>query len=333
MEDKVSVIVPIYKVERYLPKCIDSIINQTYKNLEIILVDDGSPDNCPSICYRYAKIDQRIKVIHKENGGLSDARNAGLRISTGEFLSFIDSDDWINPTMYEVLVKNALQYNAQISVGGVNVLLEEGQSYISLKSTFDESIQIECLNKIDSMKRFFTDNWSAWDKIYKRDVHIGVAFPKGIINEDEAVALQVLNNCNTVVYTNEALYNYIKRPNSITSSAFSGRKLDWYRNTVSNFEYINSNFPELKEYAEKRMLGAILWSLRCISSFDNAFSDEVKILVAALRTNKKPFLNNRLIRMKDKIWILILICSKFSVYKRLVKIPPKIATLLHASSY
>ena len=105
---KISVIVPVYKVEKYLDKCVESIVNQTYKNLEIILVDDGSPDNCPAMCDEWAEKDERIRVIHKENGGLADARNAGMDIATGDYIGFVDSDDWIEPNMYEVLLKNAL---------------------------------------------------------------------------------------------------------------------------------------------------------------------------------------------------------------------------------
>ena len=124
MEELISVIVPIYKVEHYLPKCIDSIIHQTYQNLEIILVDDGSPDNCPEICDEYAKRDKRIKVVHQENGGLSAARNSGVEMANGEFLCFVDSDDYIHPKMYEILYKNLKKFKADISICDYNVVFE-----------------------------------------------------------------------------------------------------------------------------------------------------------------------------------------------------------------
>ena len=116
MLPKVSIIVPIYKVEKYLNRCIDSILNQTYKNIEVILVDDGSPDRCGAICDNYSKIDKRIKVIHKKNEGLAEARNAGIKIATGEYISFVDSDDFINKNMYKVLYENAIKYDADISM-------------------------------------------------------------------------------------------------------------------------------------------------------------------------------------------------------------------------
>ena len=117
MEDLISVVVPIYNVENYIKKCVDSILSQTYKNLEIILVDDGSPDNCPQICDEYAQKDNRIKVIHKENGGLSDARNAGIDISKGKFITFIDSDDYIEKDYVEVLYNSIKENASDMAIG------------------------------------------------------------------------------------------------------------------------------------------------------------------------------------------------------------------------
>lgn len=126
MDPMISVIVPIYNVEKYLARCVDSIVNQTYKNLEIILVDDGSPDRCPQVCDDYAEKDSRIKVVHKKNGGLSDARNAGMAVATGEYISFIDSDDWIETSMFELLLNNIFQYDCEISCGGIMMVWENG---------------------------------------------------------------------------------------------------------------------------------------------------------------------------------------------------------------
>ena len=114
-EGKISVVVPVYNVEEYLDQCVESLVGQTYKNLEVILVDDGSPDNCPAMCDEWAERDNRIKVIHKENGGVSSARNAALDIASGDYIGFVDSDDWIEPDMYEILIKNAKKYDADIS--------------------------------------------------------------------------------------------------------------------------------------------------------------------------------------------------------------------------
>ena len=127
MEELISVVVPVYNVEKYIDKCINSIINQTYKNLEIILVDDGSPDNCGNICDEYAKKDNRIIVIHKENGGLSDARNTGIEVSKGKYITFIDSDDYISDNYVSFLYNLIIEYKADISIGKHYVLYENGE--------------------------------------------------------------------------------------------------------------------------------------------------------------------------------------------------------------
>ena len=307
MEALISIIVPIYKVEKYLERCICSILNQTYKNIEVILVDDGSPDNCGKICDEYSMKDNRIKVIHKENGGLSSARNAGLKIATGDYIGFVDSDDWIEHTMYERLIANAVKYDAQISVGGVVDLLELEDGYEVRKTTFNGNVKIECLDKKDAMKKFFLESWSAWDKIYKRDVHKDIMFPEGKINEDEAIAMRILDRCDKIVYTNEVFYNYISRPNSITTSKFSEKKLDWYINCKNNLKFINENYPELSIYAQVRFCKSIMWSLRCIALEKTDFKNITKKLVKDLRDNKEEILRNKLIDKKEKLWIRLLL--------------------------
>ena len=166
----ISVIIPVYKTEAYLEKCVRSVMMQSYRNLEIILVDDGSPDGCPEICDEYAALDKRIKVIHKANGGLSDARNAGLNIASGIWISFIDSDDWIEPDMYEVLIRNANNTGAEISVGGVNDELISGDTILITKTTYKGVLINETLSPVQAMKRYFTTSWAAWDKIYRREL-------------------------------------------------------------------------------------------------------------------------------------------------------------------
>ncbi|MFZ3577233.1 glycosyltransferase family 2 protein, partial [Virgibacillus sp. DJP39] len=136
MDYKLSIIVPVYKVEQYLAKCIDSILNQTYKDFELILVNDGSPDNCSDICDSYMKKDNRIKVIHKANGGLSSARNAGIQIARGEYIGFVDSDDFIHRRMYEVLYKNAFKYLSDIVVCDYSQV-QEGEKYIEKEINFE----------------------------------------------------------------------------------------------------------------------------------------------------------------------------------------------------
>lgn len=324
MNPKVSIIVPVYKVEKYLRKCIDSILNQTYENLEIILVNDGSPDNCGEICDEYAEKYSKIIVIHKQNGGLSSARNAGLDVATGDYIGFVDSDDWIEPNMYQRLMENAIKYNAEISVAGLTNIKECENKYEVIKSTYNGTIEIICFDKYEEMKNFFLGTWSAWDKIYKKEVHEDIRFPEGEINEDEAIALKLIDRCERIVHTNEALYNYLSRPNSITTSEFSEKKLDWYKNCKKNLQFINNNYPSISEYAQSRFCNSIMWSLRCISLSNNDFKVISKYLVKELILNKDVFINNNIISKKEKLWIKLIVLTSprgnISLFKNLTRL-------------
>ncbi len=286
---KISVIIPIYKVEPYLCRCLDSILSQTYPHLEVILVDDGSPDGCPAICDKYAEKDPRITVIHKANGGLSDARNAGLKIASGEWISFIDSDDWIEPDMYEKLLENAKKYNAQISVGGVNDELMSDQGTTVLKTTFHGEEIVECLSSSEAMKRHLRGSWAAWDKIYHREVFNGISFPVGEINEDEPIMLHLLDRSPQVAYTNRVFYHYIHRPSSITTSSFSAKKLAWPKHCEQNLDWIRQNHPELEADALSRYCGSLLWALREIALSPSDLSDYVPKLRKEVKENYPRF--------------------------------------------
>ena len=243
MNSLISVIVPIYKVEKYLRKCIESILSQTYTNLEIILVDDGSPDKCGEICDEYEKKDSRIKVIHKKNGGLSDARNAGLDIMAGNYVAFVDSDDWIEPQMYEHLLAKLHYFHADISIGGVSCDLDDNGIINTEKIVSYDSAPFSEGN-VETMHRFFITSWAAWDKLYKADLFRDIRFPVGEINEDEAIVLQLLSKCTRVCYTNEVFYHYMRRPSSgsITAAKFSVKKLAWQAHCRDNLEFVQAHY-------------------------------------------------------------------------------------------
>ena len=317
-DPKISVIVPVYKVEPFLRRCVDSILAQTYTNLEIILVDDGSPDSCPMICDEYVVKDSRIHVIHKENGGLSDARNAGLQIATGEWLSFIDSDDWIEPCMYDNLLNNACKNDAQISVGGVFDELLTDDGTIITKVTPYQSVTIESRKKLQAMKHFLSNPWSAWDKIYRHEIFDGIRYPVREINEDEAIALYLLDRCERVVYTNEPLYHYIRRPESITTSSFSLKKLDWYRHCKANLEWIREHHPELEPDAAVRYRSSILYSLHELALFDPLCKSHIKELLADLKINLKLFRKIPSSR-SEKLRIFILSYFPFGLYRFIMR--------------
>ena len=286
----ISIIVPVYKVEPYLRKCVESIINQTYTNLEIILVDDGSPDNCGTICDEYALKDSRIKVIHKENGGLSDARNAGLDIATGDYIGFVDSDDWIEPQMYQRLYELIQKYDADMAFGGVaDDVLDNGSVKTAKTSNYGQTPFAE--DKLAAMKRYFRGSWAAWDKLYRAELFDGIQYPVGEINEDEAIVLHLLDRCQRVCYTNEVFYHYMKRidGSSITTADFSPKKLAWVKHCRDNLAFIREKYPQLEEYALQRYRSSILWSLREIALSDQRFDKEIHALKNQLKENGRLF--------------------------------------------
>lgn len=233
MNDLVSVIIPVYKVEPYLRECLDSVINQTYRNLEIILVDDGSPDECPKICDEYAERDSRVKVIHKENGGLSDARNKGIDIATGEYITFVDSDDVIHEIYVESLYDNLKKTNSDISVCQ-SISFNDSQKIKEIEVSNEryvlsgnDAVQdlYKRLCRIKKIKSFGV-GVTAWGKMFARKIFSNIRFPYGMLHEDDAVSPKVLYQSNSVCVISSRLYCYRVTDNSIMNSPFSIKRYD-----------------------------------------------------------------------------------------------------------
>lgn len=217
---KVSIIIPIYNVEKYLTKCVESVINQTYSNIEIILVDDGSPDKCGQICDEYAKKDKRIQVIHKKNGGLSDARNKGIEKSTGDYLFFLDSDDFIEKDTIEFLTKILEENNADLSVCSVynyNPLTNEKKRDEDVSKDYIKVLNVEeaLLLMLDTTKAF---SWRAWNKLYKKELFNNVRYPIGKIYEDVGTTYRLILNSKKIVYSSNPKYYYVYNDCSITKT-------------------------------------------------------------------------------------------------------------------
>lgn len=221
MNDLVSIIVPIYKVERFVRKAIDSIIGQTYKNIEIILVDDGSPDGCPAICDEYRNMDERIKVIHKENGGLSSARNAGIDIATGKYIAFLDSDDILNENYIKVLYELCEKYDCDIAQCDFLMVNEE-----SILLEPQQSMRVDIFNPKETMRDFcrganVTKYWVAWNKLYRKELFENIRYPLGRIHEDMFTSHKLLWKSKRTAVTNLYLYYYLQREDSITGGELS----------------------------------------------------------------------------------------------------------------
>lgn len=224
MKSKVSIIVPIYKVEKYLEKCVDSLTNQTYKNIEIILVDDGSPDNCPLLCDDFSKLDDRIVVVHKKNGGLSSARNAGLDVCTGDYIMFIDSDDYIANNMVESLLDFNKSINADLVICDYYLVYDsklKSQNHFKRKKVVTENSKFEMLYQ----SKYAIPTLVAWNKLYRRELFNNLRYDEGKLHEDEFIICKILKNAKKIAYLPEKLYYYVQRDGSIMSK-FSLKSFD-----------------------------------------------------------------------------------------------------------
>ncbi len=243
---KISIVVPVYNVQKYLSKCIDSLINQTYKDIEIILVDDGSLDGSGNICDAYAKKDKRIKVIHKKNGGLSDARNKGIEIATGEYITFIDSDDYVSLKYCETLYKLIKKHNADISIGNYHPFYE---NEIVKEKIDDNEIVMSSKEALEYLydKDYCVTMRVAWGKLYKKELFNKIRYPKGKINEDEFVIHHLYDKTNKVVFTKSTLYYYFQRDTSIMGEKFSIKRLDALEALKERIEFFDKKgFKKLK---------------------------------------------------------------------------------------
>ena len=223
----VSVIVPVYKVEKYLKQCLDSIISQSFSDFECILVDDGSPDNCPNICDQYSEKDKRFRVIHQRNKGLSAARNTGIENSTGEWICFIDSDDCIHPDYISILYSTAKNYDAEVVSCGHISFFENDDISVKWESQTSSFVDIKTGKEVLELhykKGEFSFN--VWDKIYKRDVIINYRFPVGLYHEDQYYNTHVLPTCTRIVSISNSLYGYRLRNSSITGNPLLGKDID-----------------------------------------------------------------------------------------------------------
>lgn len=253
----ISVIVPVYKVEKYLNDCVKSIVNQTYRNLEIILVDDGSPDNCPSICDDWAKRDSRIRVIHKENGGPSDARNVGMATAAGSFIGFVDSDDVIPPEMYQVLFSLMVEEDSDITACGIKQFGDKSSLPPIMTSSGKYSFTTEeALHEL-ILERHLKQ--PVWYKLYRRTTIINIPFPVGKYHEDAFWSYQAIGAAHRVSVVDFPYYLYRQHTGSIMGSPYSISRLDSLDALASQVTYMYEYFPNLAPLAISTFTGCCLY--------------------------------------------------------------------------
>lgn len=318
----ISVVVPIFKVELYLEECIDSILNQTYSNLEIILIDDGSPDNCPKICDDYKLKDNRIRVIHQENQGLSAARNSGMKIATGEFIAFVDSDDYIAADTYEKLFNAQKKYNADIVTCGICVF-NDGDKPNPINSS-----EISILNRNDALSDYLYDNSKvavvAWNKLYKLDYFKDILnFEKGRLFEDFIPITKCFIHSERICVVNEELYFYRQRAASINGENFNVKS---FNPNVLDLSYsVDTIISIISEYDESLLNSIMPACLKAKLSIANQMiransidDDYIRELQKICKKYKKNISRSTKLRKTEKLKLRLF--NNFKIYCAIYKL-------------
>lgn len=299
----ISVIVPVYKVENYIDKCIQSILAQTYTDFELILVDDGSPDNCPKICDNYALKDERIRVLHKKNGGLSDARNEGTKIANGEFVTYIDSDDYVSEKYLETLVYLLNKYDADIAVTGINIFDEGGIPKLSSSKRIYVYSGTEALNKMLYQDTLDT---SACAILLPIEIAKRYPFPYKKYHEDEFTTYKYYSNVNKVVVTTEKHYFYLQRKGSIMH-VFGQASLDELDAADNLLFYCKTNYPNLVKAAESKKFSDYCQVLLSNDNLKENYLEIYNRITSYLNDKKLQLLFDKNCRKKNRIAAMLLL--------------------------
>jgi glycosyltransferase involved in cell wall biosynthesis len=317
---KISIIVPIYNVEKYLSKCIDSILAQTFSDFELILVNDGSPDNCGEICDKYGEKDERIKVIHKENGGLSSARNAGIKMATGIYLGFIDSDDYIDEKMYEILYLNAVNHSSDVVVCDF-LKVSEGECLLNSKSELEIDV-LHFTNKQALEQLYISEKeqrvkWViACNKLYKRSLFDHLEFKLNRLYEDEFIAHEILYKSSKVTLITKQLYYYVQRENSIVGSSFTIKKLDRVYALKERADFFRGiKETDLHNQAQRQFMDVFFWYFHKTKFEILNAEKELRDLKKVFNKNLFFLLKNPHISRRNKLALILFTLLPFAYFK------------------
>ncbi len=293
MDKLVSVIVPIYNVAEYLDKCVETIIGQTYKNIEIILVDDGSTDACPTMCDSYAERDSRIKVIHKRNGGLSDARNAGIEIASGEYFAFIDSDDYVAADFIETLLTVCEENSCKIAqCKSMSVTDDSGKGG-------NEKYSMELIAGCDMIRRIYEDPTAdtivIWSKLYRRELFDNIRFPFGKLHEDEFTDYKLFDLCEKVAVLDKTMYFYRVNPDSIVRRSYSLKRMSIFEALEERREYLaGRGYTELAALTDAAYVKQLILHLQEVKG-NKEWKGIERELKSKLKAMYKPVMKNALV--------------------------------------
>jgi glycosyltransferase involved in cell wall biosynthesis len=303
----ISVIVPVYNVEKYLPECIESIKDQTYKNIEVLLIDDGSTDSSGQICDEAAKKDNRIKVIHKENQGISHTRNTGLSKCTGDYLTFIDSDDYVTNDYVEYLFNQIEKTGADLSIAAHLINCSSGNTeYKGIGEDYEF-----LLNSKQVLEYILLDqkiDISVWGKIYRKKLFDGLQFPNGEKFEEPAIMYKVIENADKIVCGGQAKYIYNIRPQSITTTVTFSGKMQLIDHTKKMCSDITAKYPDLSQAADRRLVWAYFSTLNQLlkASDRKDFKVEEKEILNFLKSKRKEIRRLSVYSKRDKLASLAL---------------------------
>lgn len=301
-ENLISVILPIYNVSDYLDRCMKSVINQTYKNIEIIMVDDGSTDDSALKCDEYKEKDDRIVVFHKENGGLSDARNYGIKRASGDYITCVDSDDFVDLDYIEYLYSLITKYNVKMSICQHKVLYSNGKVKEFGKSGEEILSSKKCLER---MLYHDVIDTSAWAKLYDRNLFSNVEYPKGKLFEDIATTYKLMLQCNEIAVGYESKYNYLVRRDSIVNCSFNPKKFDLLEMTDKMADDVLKIYPDLKKAVLRRQVYARFSTLNQMLNVPN-FEKERKAIIDFITKYAHDVAYDSKTPMRDRMAILLL---------------------------
>lgn len=302
--DLISIVVPVYNVDKYLEKCLNSILNQTYDNIEIILVDDGSKDDSGKICDIYKEKDNRIKVIHKTNGGLSDARNIGIDNVNGKYITFVDSDDTIEKNYIEYLYNLLKKNNTKLSICNYNVV-SNNKVIPYIKKDYE--IKLDKVTALGELLRERLFSVSSCAKLYDVELFNDVRFPIGMLCEDNGTTYKLIEKCDYVSYGSKSKYNYYKRDNSIMTSSFNERKFDLIKLVDKMKDDLEPKYPELHDEILRKQISSRFSVLRQIVLSDYNNQKKINAIVEFLKQNKKFILKCSSINIREKIALITLL--------------------------
>ena len=308
MDPLISIIVPVYNMEDYLARCVDSILEQGYQNIEVILINDGSLDRSGKICDHYSSKDKRVRVIHKGNGGLADARNSGLAAARGEYITFIDSDDHVDPGYVRYLYRLLEDNGAAVSV--CEFMYEDTAGNITTHKCSREFL-LEFTGEEACINQFYRKDITnfAWGKMFRKELFAGIEFPKGMLYEDLGTLYKVFDRAEKIVWGNEPHYYYLQRKDSIMHSSFSDKKMDRIKISEQILEFTEGRSDELRKAAECRLFVSAVQVLREMPLKDPQYAPQYEKVAEIINRYKRSVMKD-----KDATRMTRLIARSFALF-------------------